>query len=145
MKVLKWAALALVLNLVWEIVQLPLFTIPTARSMAQIVYVIAHCTVGDAVIAAVSFAIASLLLRDADWPLVEPWRGGIIVMWLGVMYTSYSEWRNVYEAGNWGYSSNMPLIYGVGLAPLVQWIFIPVAAILILRASTQTKTLTTER
>ncbi len=132
--VVRWAALSLVLNLGWEVIQLPLYTIPTAQSMAQIVYVVAHCTAGDAMIAAITFAIASSVLRDSDWPLADPWRGVAIVTLLGVAYTGYSEWRNVYQAGYWGYSSSMPLVFGVGLAPLLQWIFIPAAAVLILRA-----------
>ncbi len=145
-KVLRWAALSLVLNLGWEVLQLPLYAFPSAQSMAQTVYVVAHCTIGDALIAAITFVIACLLLRDADWPLADPLRGTAIVTLLGVAYTGYSEWRNVYQAGNWSYSTNMPLVFDIGIAPLLQWMFIPVAAVLILRAQrTPSKIPTPER
>ena len=133
-QVVRWSALSLVFNLGWEVIQLPLYTIPSAQSMAQTAYVVAHCTAGDAVIAAMTFVIASLLLRDADWPIADPWRGAAIVTLLGVTYTGYSEWRNVYRAGYWGYTSVMPLVFGIGVAPLLQWLLIPVATVLILRA-----------
>jgi len=129
-KIARWAALSLILNLIWEVIQFPLYTIPP---QAQVAYAVIHCTVGDVVIAATTFAIAALLLRDADWPIADPWRGAAIVVLLGAAYTGYSEWRSVYQAGYWGYTSSMPLIFGVGLAPLLQWIFVPIATILILR------------
>ena len=125
----RWCALSLVLNLIWEIVQLPLYTIP---SESQVAYAVIHCTIGDAVIAAITFVISALLLRNADWPITDPWRGASVVMLLGVAYTGYSEWHSVYQAGYWGYTSSMPLVFGVGLAPLLQWIFVPTASILIL-------------
>ena len=133
-KLIRWTALSLILNLGWEIIQLPLYTISSAQSMAQTAYVVAHCTIGDAGIAAITFVIASLLLRDADWPIADPRRGAAIVTLLAVTYTGYSEWRSVYQAGYWGYTSSMPLVFGIGVAPLLQWIFIPVATVLILRA-----------
>lgn len=133
-KAVRWAALSLVFNLGWEIIQLPLYTIPSAQSMTQTAYVVAHCSVGDAIIAEITFVIASLLLNEADWPIADPWRGAAIVTVLGMAYTGYSEWRSVYQAGYWGYTSGMPLVFGIGLAPLLQWMFIPVATVFFLRA-----------
>jgi len=41
---------------------------------------------------------------------------------------------NVYEANAWAYSARMPLVFGIGLAPLLQWLVVPVATLLIVRA-----------
>ena len=128
-----WALIALLLNLPWEIAQLPLYTIPSATNAAQVAYSIAHCTFGDVVLAAASFVIASLALSDADWPVSHPWFGGSIVVLLGLSYTAHSEWYSVYRAGYWGYTESMPLVFGIGLAPLLQWIFIPACAVSIIR------------
>ena len=54
---------------------------------------------------------------------------------LGIAYTAGSEWYNVYEIGAWAYSPHMPLIVGIGLAPLLQWLVVPVATLLMVRAS----------
>jgi len=47
----------------------------------------------------------------------------LIVMGLG--YTVFSEWYNVYRIGSWAYSDAMPLIFGIGLTPLLQWLVVP--------------------
>jgi hypothetical protein len=32
---------------------------------------------------------------------------------------------NVYRVGSWGYTASMPMIFGIGLAPLLQWLILP--------------------
>ena len=46
-----------------------------------------------------------------------------------VAFTAWSEWYNVYRAGNWGYTASMPLIFGIGLSPLLQWLILPPAMV----------------
>jgi len=133
-RALLWAGLSLALNLVWEVAQLPLYTIARDPSVARIAYAVLHCTVGDAIIAAAGFILAGFVLGDADWPFSRPWPGGAIAISFGLAYTAYSEWYNVYQVGAWAYSARMPLVLGIGLAPLLQWLFVPVAMLLIVRA-----------
>jgi hypothetical protein len=49
---------------------------------------------------------------------------------LGRGYTFFSEWLNVGLRGSWAYSEFMPVVplTGTGLAPLLQWLILPVAA-----------------
>jgi hypothetical protein len=42
-----------------------------------------------------------------------------------IAFTVWSEWYNVYRAGNWGYTAGMPMIFGIGLSPLLQWLILP--------------------
>ena len=133
-RALLWAGLSLALNLVWEVAQLPLYTIAQDPSVARIAYAVLHCTVGDAIIATVAFVLAGIVLPDADWPSSRPWAGGAVAILFGLAYTAYSEWYNVYETGAWAYSGSMPLVFGIGLAPLLQWLVIPVVTLLIARA-----------
>jgi len=37
----------------------------------------------------------------------------------------WSEWHNVYRAGNWGNAASMPTVFGIGLSPLLQWLILP--------------------
>ena len=48
----------------------------------------------------------------------------------GLGYTIFSEWLNVEVRGAWAYSARMPVvpIIGTGLAPLLQWLILPVVA-----------------
>jgi len=131
---LTWAALSLGLNLLWEIAQLPLYVIPQRAGDASTVFAILHCTAGDVLIAVGSYLLASLVLRRPDWPSSRPVLGGAFATCAGLAYTVFSEWYNVYQAGTWAYSPRMPLLLGIGLSPLLQWIVIPIALLLILHA-----------
>src|SRR3990172_10968873 len=112
--VLVWAALSFALNLAWEVVQLPLYTIAESGTTPQLAYAVLHCTLGDVIIASGSFVLAGLLLRAPDWPSSRPWPGIAIAMASGLLYTAYSEWNNVYVAGTWAYTAAMPLVFGIG-------------------------------
>jgi hypothetical protein len=120
-----WSALAFVLNLTWEIAHIRLYTIRAAGDGASVVLALLHCTLGDAVIALAMFALAGIVLWRADWPASRPWTGGVIVVIGATAFTAWSEWYNVYRTGNWGYTASMPMIFGIGLTPLLQWLILP--------------------
>src|ERR1041385_616245 len=119
-RALLWAGLSLALNLAWEVAQLPLYTIARDPSIARVAYAVLHCALGDAIIAAAGFTLAGFVLGDAGWPSSRPWLGGAVAISFGLAYTAYSEWYNVYQVGAWAYSARMPLVLGIGLAPLLQ-------------------------
>ena len=130
-----WLGVGLVLHLVWEIAQLPLYTIFRDAGTGFIAFAVFHCLLGDVVISAVSYGVAAGLLRDMRWSISRPWVGALIAFPLGVTYTGWSEWYNVYRAGSWQYMPAMPLVFGVGLSPLLQWLFVPAGTLLLLRRS----------
>ena len=132
-RVVRWAALSFTLNLAWEVLQLPLYTIARTGTLPQLAFAVLHCTGGDALIAGASFLLAAIALRAPDWPGARPWAGGAIALTGGVAYTAYSEWHNVYQTGAWAYAPSMPLIFGIGILPLLQWIVIPACTVLIIR------------
>jgi len=132
-RVLDWSVPSFALNLVWETGQLPLYTLYTTEPLGQIAYAVIHCTVGDVLIAVFSLLLAALLTRRADWPLTRPWMGGGIAILSGLSYTAYSEWYNVYQTRAWAYAESMPLVFGIGVSPLLQWLAIPAALVVIVR------------
>jgi amino acid transporter len=128
-----WSALAFILNLPWEVAHVRLYTIWPASDAAGITWALLHCTVGDALIALAMFALTGIVLRRADWPMPRPWTGGVIVVIGAIAFTVWSEWYNVYRAGNWGYTASMPMIFGIGVSPLLQWLILPLAMVRIYR------------
>ena len=120
-----WSALAFVLNLAWEIGHVRFYTIWTEAEAPQIAQAVLHCSLGDVVIALAAYALAGILLRRTEWPVSRPWSGSAIVMAAAVAFTAWSEWYNVYRAGNWGYAESMPMMFGIGLSPLLQWMIVP--------------------
>jgi hypothetical protein len=130
---LRWMALALALHGLWEMAQLPLYTLWYEADALRIAANLFHCLIGDALIAMGAYLITAAIFRSIDWPWRDVWRGGAVMIVLGLGYTVFSEWYNVYRAGAWSYAASMPLVAGIGLAPLMQWLVVPVLMIVVIR------------
>ena len=126
-----YAMASLVLHLVWEIVQLPLYAISYRGSLAEIVWAVLHCTAGDVLIALSAFVTAALLFADAQRPRGGALRVAAPAVAFGVGYTVYSEWLNTSVRAAWAYADAMPILppFGTGLTPLLQWLVVPPLAL----------------
>lgn len=131
---LRWALLILPLELGWEIVQLPLYQSWRTKSASALSFDVLHCTAGDVLIAFTTYLAAALTLRAPRWPLASPVRGAAVAISLGIAYTIASE-RYHLRAGHWAYAQLMPVMAGIGAAPLLQWLLIPLAALLWYRSA----------
>lgn len=129
-----WSALAFALNLTWEIAHVRLYTLWASADSVSVAWALFHCTLGDVVIALAMFALLVVMLGDKDWPISRPWAGGAIVVAGALAYTAWSEWYNVYRVGSWGYTASMPLVFGIGLSPLLQWLVLPPVMVAVYRA-----------
>jgi len=121
----QWALLALVMHLLWEIGQLPLYTLWQEEEAWRIALYVLHCVLGDVMIATLGYLAVALIFRRINWQRQRLWAGGSILIVLGLGYTVFSEWYNVYRIGSWAYSNAMPLIFGIGITPLLQWLVVP--------------------
>lgn len=129
----------LALNLAWEIVQLPLYTIWREASPGYIAFAVAHCTAGDLLIGVASLAIALIVTRAgplAGWHWLEI---TAIATLTGFGYTFLSEWTNTSVSQSWQYSELMPVLelggVMIGLSPLAQWLLLPPLAFYLSRSS----------
>jgi len=125
----RYAPLLGVLNLLWEIAQLPLYTLWNEGSPGFIAFAVIHCTLGDVAIGTLALLVALIATRARA---VEAWRWRQVALFLvipAVGYTVLSEWVNTIARGSWAYSALMPLVnlggVEIGLSPLAQWFFIP--------------------
>lgn len=124
-----------VAHMVWETIQLPLYTLWQTGTAGQIAFAVLHCTAGDVAIAAAALALALVVAGSSGWPAR---RFGAVLgccVAFGAAYTIYSEYLNVAVRHVWAYSALMPVLpgLGTGLAPLVQWIVVPTAALIWVR------------
>ena len=119
------ALFAVLLNLPWELAQVPLFIgMPTAEHWSAL-KVCGRATAGDAVIALVGFWAVAATARTREWiirPTVLQVSGFVAV---GVTITIVMEWLAVRVLDRWTYAQTMPTILGIGAAPLAQWIGLP--------------------
>ena len=122
------------MHFAWEIVQLPLYTLWNNPDKGAIAYAIVHCTLGDLLIAASSLFLGCVVAR---WlPLIRNDHGfllGTVTVSSGVLYTLFSEWNNTVVLRSWAYSDLMPQVFGIGVAPIAQWIVIPALLFFALR------------
>lgn len=125
-----WLAAAALFNLVWEILQLPLYTLYRQGAPWEIAYAIAHCTAGDVLIGGAAYAVGSLVAGTIAWPRCRTVAGLAGTVLVALAYTVFSEWLNVNVRQSWAYSEFMPQLFGIGVSPLLQWIAVPAAATL---------------
>ncbi|WP_291054365.1 hypothetical protein [Hyphomonas sp.] len=114
-------------NLVWEIAHAPLYTIWIDGTRSEIAFAIAHCTLGDVLIAAFSVSIAWLITSRGGWPNTHYWRVAGLSVLFGLAYTVFSEWLNISVRESWAYRETMPTIgpLETGVSPLLQWLILP--------------------
>jgi len=127
-------------NLVWEILQLPLYTLWNTATSREQAFAVAHCTIGDGLIALSTLTLGLVIVANDHWPAERFWPVASLTLAIGVVYTVFSEWLNVVVRGAWAYSELMPVIsigdVKLGLSPLLQWIVVPAAAFVIARRAT---------
>lgn len=115
------------LNLAWEVLHLPLYTIWRTGSPRELAFAVLHCTAGDILIAIACLTLALIVGGERGLPTVA-----VTAIALGVAYAGFSEWMNVYVRRSWAYSELMPVVavagYRIGLSPLVQWVVVPAIA-----------------
>lgn len=126
-----------VLNLAWEIAQLPLYTLWREASAAYVAFSVAHCTVGDGLIGITALAAALVLTRAAQ-PARWRWaRIAVVTALLGTVYSVFSEWMNTAVVRGWAYSESMPVVRmlgaEIGVSPLAQWLLLPPLALWLAR------------
>jgi hypothetical protein len=122
------------LNAVWEFLQSPLYA-DRGREFGYLLRSRLHCAGGDVLILLFAFGATSLIFMSRQW--LRDGRPGPTVLFvaLGFAYTVWSEWFNTQVALSWEYADSMPRFFGIGLAPLAQWVVVPVLLALILRNS----------
>ena len=122
-----------VANLLWEFLQLPLYTIWTTSTVREIAFAVMHCTAGDVLIASGALFLAIIVGRCWSWPLKNWMRVTALTIVFGVGYTAFSEWFNIYVRYAWTYAPIMPVLrigkIDFGLSPLAQWIVVPSVAL----------------
>jgi hypothetical protein len=128
---LGWVLLG---NLAWESLQLPLYAV-WQQPLRERVFAVAHCTVGDVLIAAAALLAALVISGNGRWPMARFGRVAALATVFGATYTVFSEWLNVVVRQSWAYSELMPRLppLGTGLAPVLQWLVVPPVALWAMR------------
>jgi len=130
--VLNFFFFSFVLNATWEWIQSPFF-IDMTSDLNTIIWYRIHCTLGDSIILIIGYVLMSFYYRNFSWVHNSNVKHHAVFVVMGVIYTLFSEYLNVYINHSWSYSGYMPLlpIVNIGLVPLFQWIILPPVVIFI--------------
>ena len=126
--------LAFFLNFFWEVVHTNFFTFK-AMPYNTLLNGWFHCVLGDILITIVAFWLISLINRSRKWFLSMNIYNFVGFVAIGFVYTFYSEHKHLFHYKDWAYNESMPLVpfTGIGLTPILQWLFIPPIIILFVR------------
>jgi hypothetical protein len=130
-KLIGWGFL---LNGIWEFLQSPLYA-DHDRGTIYILWSRLHCTAGDILILLGAYWITALMFRTRSWLTDKRYPAVLVFIGCGFIYTVWSEWFNTRVADAWTYAPTMPLVFGVGASPLLQWLLVPVALVFLLERS----------
>jgi len=128
----RYLVMSAVGHLLWEMAQLPLYTIWYDAAPQTLLFAVLHCLAGDMIIAAVALMAALAVLGSPRWPTERSLPVGAAVVGLGVAYVIHSEYLNTVVRQSWAYTRAMPVLpwIGTGIAPLAQWLVVPAVALL---------------
>ena len=116
--------IALLLNLIWELVQMPLYK-GSSYSIEQI----AFCTlasVADALMVLLLYFGVAFIFRSPLWIQHLKWQQISIVILIGGTGAVLAEMRHL-SSGSWAYDNSMPIIpfVNVGISPVLQFMILP--------------------
>ncbi len=110
----RYLGVSIAAHMLWEVAQLPLYTLWTTATRKQQAFAVLHCTDGEAIIAELSLVVALALFARWTGPNAGVFRVYLASLTLGVVDTIYSEWLNTSVRGSWAYSDRMPVVPVIG-------------------------------
>lgn len=129
------ALFAFLLNLPWELWQIPLFKNMPSLAHWDGVIQCTRAALGDAVIALLAFWLVAAATRRRKWIRRPSGTTLAAFVAIGLIVTIALEYWATQIGGRWEYAEQMPRLplLGTGLAPLLQWVLIPPLVVWLVR------------
>lgn len=121
------------LHFIWEMGQGRWFASMDPLSFWHATLLCARATAGDVVISAVAFALAAAAARSLHWPAENRLLLPLAIFIAGGLAMTVAYEIHAVASGEWSYAQTMPVIGGVGLLPILQWLMIPIVEVAVFR------------
>ncbi|MBC7383842.1 MAG: hypothetical protein H7296_12760 [Bacteroidia bacterium] len=122
--VLHIIVFAFILNLAWELIQLPFYN----KSLYDVRHIsfCALASVADIIMVLLIYFSLNFIFSGSNWIQHLTWHRMVLIIFIGGTGAILSELRHIYM-GSWTYASSMPLIpyVKVGLFPVLQFLILP--------------------
>ena len=127
--------IAFFLHFVWEFWQAPWYAEMAAMPHLEGIVLCSRATFGDVVIALFGYAIVSIAVRDWFWMRHATLRRVASYIAIGLLITVFLEFLATDVLNRWQYGPDMWIVPWIetGLAPILQWIIIPLMSVFALR------------
>jgi|SRR3989344_729496 len=120
------------LNFVWEISQMPFYGetgMGLRDNYLEFLKIHWQVSLKDALMVVSVYLLIGFLLKNWEWP--RGFNQGWTMLWISLpLWQVIIEYYSVYIVHRWAYAGMMPLIFGIGLLPILQMLILPTAAIL---------------
>ncbi|NCN52963.1 hypothetical protein GW950_00690 [Candidatus Wolfebacteria bacterium] len=131
----KFFFISLLLNFAWEVTQMPLFEEMGSGIRSDFnEFLKIHWNVSfrDTLMILTAYLLIGTVLRNWNW--VKKFNNGWVAFWLFLpLWQGLVEYFSVYHLSRFEYAESMPLIFGIGLSPLLQMLILPTVAVLLSR------------
>ncbi len=128
-------SISFLLNFTWEISQMGFYSTLGMGDISDYWnFVLIHWEVSlkDALMVVAIYLLIGAILKNSAWAKV--WNSGWLMLWLALpFWQAVIEYYSVHIYGRWGYADSMPLLFGIGLLPILQMAILPSVAILLSR------------
>ncbi|MEO8838008.1 MAG: hypothetical protein ABI351_04790, partial [Herbaspirillum sp.] len=101
--------IALIMNFVWEMLQMPLFSYPTNASLAQINLACIQASLGDAAMIVIAFWFVAFLQKNRGWFLRPSVQSLVLFLLPGIIMTIVFELIATELLHRWTYADSMPV------------------------------------
>ena len=126
-----------ILNFAWEMAQAKFYSSMQGLPFWSATWLCTRAAAADVALFALCFTIAALVARKATWPLrLTP--GATTTFFASCLLVTIGIERWAVATSRWSYGNEMPLIFGVGALPLLQWSVIPVLSVFAFRLVART-------
>lgn len=122
-----WAALALfafLLHFVWELLQVPFYRRIDDAPRWEATLTCLRATAGDVVITLGAYGVVAMR-AGSDWVGHQTTARLVSFVAVGLLATGVIELLSVHVLERWAYGPGVPVVPGVGLPPLLQWLLLP--------------------
>ena len=131
------ATFALLLNFAWEILQAPLYAGMAGMPHAQVTRACLQAAFGDMIVMLLAYGTVAVAAQSRRWIVAASGWQLALFMSIGVLITAGIEWLATrgHWVQSWNYLPAMPLVpgTGIGLAPLLQWVLLPLPTVWFVR------------
>ena len=120
------------LNFLWEMAQARFYSTMRGLPFWSATWLCTRAAAADVALTVLFFIISALVARDAAWPLHPTSKAIATFFALCLLATvAIEDWA--ITTTRWGYGDAMPMVFGVGALPLMQWVLVPVLSMFAFR------------